>query len=145
MLAFFTTNSGKVPLKLTMGVNLIDDVAFMSPAQASLELRRNGTAVGVRLNGADLNPADEWILGSRQTATIGDDFEVNCSVISGALTSGTTGSWLRLDTARVWSVFAGVGLQSAVVRIQFRRFGGSGILYTSEDIQLYAVSVTWGE
>lgn len=54
------------------------------------------------------------------TPAVGNSYWVRATVTSGALTSGTTGSWLALTSARTWSVVADSGniLAQATFTIQ---------------------------
>lgn len=139
MLAFFgAAAGGKPPLLLTFGgLGVLDIALDPGTASATIQLLRNGDAVGVRANGADITPVDEWIAASRKTSTIGDDFEVRATLVTGSISTGTTGSWLRLDSTRSWNCSqVSPGSIGGELRFEFRRFGGSAILYTSPDINI---------
>lgn len=63
---------------------------------------------------------ESWLLGGGSAA----DYEVMATLQSGALTSGTTGSWLNCGTTRTWSVANGARnntIVSAVIFVQIRR------------------------
>jgi hypothetical protein len=61
------------------------------------------------------------------------NFDVFATVLSGSLTTGTTGSWLNLGTTRTWSVdhAGGPGSTSVTLQLQFRRSSDGTIVATN--------------
>lgn len=146
MMGFFMTAASQVSaaISLTALGDTIFDASFDSgEAAAGVRLFRDGTFTQYRFVGASTNPPDEWILDAVKTATIGDNYEVRCTLLSGSLASNAgVNIWLRLDTTRIWQVNAQPEQGSVVadVRYEFRPFGGTNILFTSNDIRLEASS-----
>lgn len=70
-------------------------------------------------------------------------YSVRVTVNSGSLTTGTSGSWLTLETDREWTVVQDggtVGTQTANITVEIRR--GSGAALDSATINLTAEVVT---
>jgi hypothetical protein len=56
-------------------------------------------------------------------------YEVFATLVSGTLTSGTTGSWLALSSSRSWNVNRSTfGTSTAVVGLQIRKVGTTTVL-----------------
>jgi hypothetical protein len=65
------------------------------------------------------------------------DYEARATLTAGALTNGTTGSWLNLGTTRQWDVErSSLGTNSATLTMEIRPVGGSVV--TSATITLTA-------
>ena len=65
------------------------------------------------------------------------DYEARATLTAGALTNGTTGSWLNLGTSRQWDVErSSLGTNSATLTMEIRPVGGSVV--TSATITLSA-------
>lgn len=96
--------------------NATDSTAPSGTATASYSLTSAGDIVATN--------------GSNSTADVGDwltplthqgDFSVMATIVSGSLSSGTTGAWLNLGTTRSWSVARGaLGTTTAVIDIAIR-------------------------
>ena len=102
---------------------VIDSQIDPDTANAILTLNSDGsyTAAGVG--------SGTWLSGG---LTNGSAYDVRATLNSGALTSGTTGSWLQMSSNRVWRVGQiGVGSGSANVTFEFRLTGGGSNLDTA--------------
>lgn len=94
-----------------LGLDPTAAVVAPGPASATYSLTNAGleTATGVSSN--------TWLLAGSAA-----DYDVFATLNSGALTSGTTGSWLNLGTTRSWNVTRSgvVGISTANLTIQVR-------------------------
>jgi hypothetical protein len=81
-----------------------------------------GTASSISFN--DLG---DWVVPNGSANL----YEVRATVNSGAVTTGTTGSWLSLGTTRTWTLTRStVGISSVNLTIDIRLIGGTTILAT---------------
>lgn len=63
------------------------------------------------------------------------NYEVRATLVSGGLATGTTGSWLRLNADREWTVTRNIiGQNTANLTIEIRRFGGSGAILATATV-----------
>lgn len=104
-------------------VQLTDDTAFHevndpSDATASYSLNSGGTVSGTGISGYS------WLLiGSNS------DYEARATLLSGTLTSGTTGSWQALSTTRTWTRNrTTIGQNTASITLEIRRVSDSVVL-----------------
>jgi hypothetical protein len=70
-------------------------------ATASFIMDNTGVASGVGTSGGGTY-SGEWMIVGPASA-----YDVRFTIVSGALTSGTAGSWLNLATSRTWTVQRG--------------------------------------
>ena len=64
-------------------------------------------------------------------------YEVRATVTSGAVTSGTTGSWLSLGTTREWTLTRDtVGNSAVSLTIDIRLIGGPGTILATASVNL---------
>lgn len=76
-----------------------------STATATFTLNSSGVAQATTVGNASTPPAGttnytgEWMITPPNSA-----YEARATLVSGTLSSGTTGSWLALSTSRAWSV-----------------------------------------
>ena len=64
-------------------------------------------------------------------------YEVLATIVSGSLSSGTTGSWLALTSNRSWSVTRGsLGDATCIITVEIRKGGGATL--ASATIELTA-------
>ena len=84
-------------------------------------------------------PGDgEWHIRNPE-AGVGDDWEVRATLTAGALTSGNTGVWERLNLTRTWTRNSGVTpALTATLTFEFRRFGTTFIVKTVPNVVLSA-------
>jgi hypothetical protein len=75
------------------------DIQVAIEASATLTIEADGDVASETstLGAADLG---DWI---SPKGAAGSSFEVRCTVNSGSLSSGTTGSWLNLGSNRSWN------------------------------------------
>lgn len=114
--------------QLTLSVTTLQDTKF-SPdnATASITIARDGD-VTVLGNGSTTPGAEDWI--EPRDSTVGDDYEVRCTVNSGDNpTFGTTASWLALTVDRTFG-WTTVGDQTlnVDVDIEIRRASTGAVL-----------------
>lgn len=104
-------------------LNNIDDVQVLADAQAALTIENDGDIVETT-NTLGAQDVGDWIAPK---SAAGANYEVRCTVNSGSLSSGTTGSWLSLGTSRSWvvAVSSGGGSATANVTIEIRRASGA--------------------
>lgn len=66
-------------------------------------------------------------------------YEARATLNSGAVSSGTTGSWLALTSTRTWTVTRSViGTASANLTIEIRLAGGPGTILASATVSMTA-------
>lgn len=119
------------------------------PTDATATYRLNSSGQGTRTGGANWT----WL-----TAGNNSDVEVRATLNSGALTSGTTGTWQNLSSTRTWTVTrTTVGTGTANLTIQIRRVSDSVVIDSatvtitatvnaaSADAQLFAMICTDNE
>ena len=127
LLALLLSAAGDVAQGTVALSNLTANAEAFDPtaATASYSLTSAGVRTASGLSNANwINPA----VGM-------GDFEVLATVQSGALSSGSTGSYLPLSTTRTWTrQRSGVGSSACVIRIQVRRI--------SDAVQVADVTIT---
>jgi hypothetical protein len=106
---------------------------------ASYSLESDGDIVSVSSLLGSIDQGD-WI---SPKALAPSDYEVRASIVSGSLTSGTTGSWLALTSNRTWTVSRDtVGTSTCVFTVEIRK--GSGSTLASATITLEAEVIDLG-
>jgi len=100
-------------------INLSDLAAFsttfIGTATARYNVKSDGTIFGTSGN----NTTSQ--LGTWLTFGTASNYEVRATVVSGTLSSGTTGSWLDLASDREWTVAqVTVGINTAVITVEIR-------------------------
>lgn len=109
-----------------------------SGVTATYTLANTGVASYSFWNGSsNTTPAisGEWL-----TVGTGADFECFCTLNSGTLNSGTTGTWMALSTTRAWTCLftsGSAGSNSASITVQLRRVSDS-VVVSSATISLTA-------
>lgn len=73
--------------------------------------------------------APQWLSGGGTPS----NYDVRWTVVSGTLTTGTTGTWLNLGTTRNWTINAGAGIgtKTAVGTVEIRDVGTLAVLATA--------------
>lgn len=101
---------------------------------ATYTLESDGDVISATTPGGSVDEGD-WI---DPKASAPSDYEVQATLNSGTLTSGTTGSWLALSSNRSWTLTrAVVGAATQVdLTIEIRR--GSGAVLASANVTLDA-------
>lgn len=70
----------------------------------------------------------DWVTPKSAAA----NYECKATLVSGSLTSGTTGSWLALTTSRAWSVSQSTtGTKTATISVEIRKVGTTTVLDTA--------------
>lgn len=125
------SGSGRVALTdLSVTANRVGGVAT-----AAYKLGADGR-ITTRRNAAAAVDQGAWV--SPSATTLAALYETQATVLTGAVTSGTTGSWLALNADREWVVEASAyGLEYASLLIEVR-LASSGAVVTSATIQLEA-------
>lgn len=110
-------------------------------AVARFSLTNAGLATKTE-SGSGTTTLGNWVT---PTGSAGAAYEARATVTSGALTSGTTGSWLALSTTREWECYAtytgGVVVETATITVEIRRASDSVVLATATGIVLTATSL----
>lgn len=107
-------------------------------ATASYTIANNGT-----VQDHTTTVLESWLSGSGGSVS---NYEVRATVTSGAVTSGTTGSWLSCSTSRTWSVLntaANNSTLTAVMTVEIR-LASSGVVQDSATITIEATSIEAG-
>jgi hypothetical protein len=95
-----------------------------SPASATAyyELQNDGDVMTSSGAGSD------WLIGS----VTGSDYECRATIVSGTLSTGTTGSWLALSSHRSWTVTrSSLGSKSCTFDLEIGLVGTSTALDTA--------------
>lgn len=104
-----------------------DDVIDPANAAAEFSLSPTGLVSGTG------QPDYTWLLAGAAA-----DYEVKADILAGSLSSGTTGSWMSLASARSWSVTRTVvGSNTCQMTVSIRRVS-SGVVQTSATKRLTA-------
>lgn len=80
---------------------------------------------------------ETWLLSG-----VNSSYEVRATLVSGTLTSGTTGSWLACSTTRTWSVVNSASdnsVKTVVLTVEIR-LASTGVVQDSATITLSAES-----
>ena len=101
---------------------------------ATYTLESDGDVMSATTGGGSVDQGD-WI---SPKASAPSDYEVQATLVSGTLSTGTTGSWLALSSNRSWTlqrVTVGVATQ-VTLTIEIRK--GSGAVLASATVTLDA-------
>jgi len=115
------------------------EVAGPATASATLRMGAEGklyfrtTATGAFI---EQSPLTEWL--NPESTTEAANYEVWAQLVSGTLSTGTAGQWLRMNLARDWTLTrATVGSSQTVINVRIRRIGTTTVL-ASTDVTLNA-------
>ncbi len=112
-------------------VNLLGGTGNQTQAAGTPTVTYTLTAAGLE----ELNRSTAGLVFSRtffRPSTNLANYEVRATVISGAVTTGTTGTFQALGVARAWSVsVAAPGVADVSLTIEIRRIGTTQILATA--------------
>jgi hypothetical protein len=101
----------------------------LSPNDATCYYRinSNGNVYGTNF-GTPFDLLEQWVTPT----SFASDYEVYATLVSGSLTSGTTGAWLSLGTTRDWYVeeTANFGTETATLSFDVRKIGTTTVLDT---------------
>lgn len=97
---------------------------------ANYQLESDGDIGRSNPTGTAMNDGGDWITPK---AAAGAAYECRATLISGTLTSGTTGSWLALSTTRTWGVNSGSppGKKVCTFTLEIRRASDGVVLDTA--------------
>jgi hypothetical protein len=101
---------------------------------ATYTLESDGDVITATTPGGSVDAGD-WIVPK---ASAPSDYEVRATLVSGTLSTGTTGSWLALSSNRTWTlqqVVVGTATQ-VTLTIEIRK--GSGVALASATVTLDA-------
>lgn len=114
--------------------------AGSTTATSQIQFLANGTlqsvSSGTGLTTTTTPYTDEWLKGSSN----GTPYEIFASIVSGTLTSGTTGSWLPLSANQIWiKTISSTTTSSGSVVISFQiRDAATTTVLASNNITLSA-------
>ena len=120
----FPATSGGGGAQLTSAAFFDGSVGGPS-ASCGLRFSRNGALVNT--NGAGNVSLTNWWLPT--TSTIGDSYEVKCTLSSGSFSTGTSGTWQTISTDRDFTVSVGTnGYKIATFNADIRRISDSVVV-----------------
>lgn len=123
-------------VRVTLSDQSISDVIVgVGAASASYQLTSSGIVNQITTSGTVA--LENWVT---PTSAAGASYEAQVTVTSGVLTSGTTGSWLALNSTQTWNLTrpnpAGVGSDACTFTIEIRQ-ASSGTVLATATIDLY--------
>jgi hypothetical protein len=119
------------------GQGASDLAAFgAGPAVASISFLRTGLLDG---SGNISYPTGAWIVPA--DATIGDDYEIEFSLVLGDTPTGTLDTWLALTSTRTITLSASSGEKASTIRVRIRQASDSEIVATG-NMTLSAANIT---
>lgn len=114
---------------VTITDQTISDIRTSGTASASYMLTSGGAALRITSTGGTSEiGAAEWIV---PRAAAGSAYEARATLLSGSLSSGTTGSWLALSTNRTWTRDSTSGVLTAQLLIEIRLASSGTVLDTA--------------
>ena len=116
-----------------------ENIVVGSPANVGVgyQLTSGGKEQGGFGTAASISYADirDWVTPTSNANL----YEVRATRNSGALSSGTTGTWLALTSTRTWTVTRSViGTSTANLTIEIRLAGGPGTILASATVSMTA-------
>ena len=124
---------GSSPGTITIASQTIFDSTTGSTSTAYYELHADGYVY--QTNHVGTTNIGQWCNPLANAA----NYEAFVTVSYGALTTGTAGSWLRLNSNRIWGVQQGsVGSRQCIITAGVRLYGGDGTILDSGDMNLLA-------
>lgn len=107
--------------------NVDDSVTDPANAQANYRLNSNGAIEMYREQDGIYSSIGTWLVIGANS-----DYEARATVLSGSLSSGTTGSWLALSTTREWArARTTVGTASCSFTLEIRKVSDGQIVDTA--------------
>lgn len=100
MLAAGKARGGGVTSLVSITNQTLNGTSFSGAASCAYRLNLSGTVQ--RGNTGVFTTLETWLLFGSSSA-----YEARVTMLTGALTAGTTGSWLNLATTRDWSISDG--------------------------------------
>jgi hypothetical protein len=125
-----TGGSGSSPSVVLAPATYVTDLQ-PAPGFAQAQFSLTNAGLTTQLISTGSYNDDPWCVPGSSSA----DYEVYATLIAGALTSGTTGSWLGLGTTRTWDVSntylgSDVDEKYAALNLEIRAIGTTEILAT---------------
>ena len=116
--------AGALPVVISItNQNIYSASSSSSPSTAGYTLNADGLVY--KIEEATSAQVEQWVAPAARAI----DYEAKVTMISGALTSGTVGSWLPLSTTRTWTrVAARFAYQTCTFTVEIRRAGVGTIL-----------------
>jgi hypothetical protein len=115
--------SGEPTIFLDPSYTVTDATASPNPSTATFRLTSGG--VIQQVTGFGTSSLGNWIDDTSQAG----NYEVRATLVSGTLSSGTTGSYLALTSNRSWSVSrSSPGVKSCTFTIEIRKIGTADVL-----------------
>ena len=116
------------PLVRITNQSIEHDTAAPTVATAGYRLTSTGKAqkTGNGTSGAYADIAD-WVIPTSVAA----NYECRATVVSGSLSSGTTGSWLALTADRTWTVTASFATNVGVIDVEIRDASSTVVMATA--------------
>lgn len=113
--------------------NVTDSVIDPLDATAGIQLENDGDTVEIRQAGNTL--IGYWVV---PRSAAGAAYEARVTVNVGTLSTGTSGSWLALDTTRSWTVAQTViGTKTANITLEIRK-ASTGVVLATATIDITA-------
>lgn len=132
--AFVGIGAGMTPIVAVPNSSVTNIRA--APAIATAGFRMESTGDYSKLVQATYTDLGDWIVPKDLA---GAGYECRATLVSGTLSSGTTGSWLALNTNREWTVSASSTIQSCSFTLEIRDASSLVVLSTCT-IDLHAES-----
>jgi RHS repeat-associated protein len=141
-----TTTSSAITVVVSGAVSLssqnktvTSEVAGPATASATVRMGAEGklyfrtTAAGAF---TEQSPLTEWL--NPESTTEAANYEVWAQLVSGTLSAGSAGQWLRMNLARDWTLTRStVGSSQTVINVRIRRIGTTTVL-AAADVTLNA-------
>jgi hypothetical protein len=121
----FPASGGSGGAQLT-SASFSDYRSGLSSASCGLTFSRNGTLTNT--NSAGNVALTNWWLPT--TSTIGDSYEVKCTLSSGTFSTGTSGTWQTISTDRAFTVAVSSSgfVKAATFNADIRRISDSVVV-----------------
>lgn len=106
--------------------DLSPSAATTSPTNATVQYQLTNAGVTNTINQGGTTSQGNWVTPA---GAAGANYEVRASIVSGSLTSGTTGSWLALSSTRTWALTqSSIGSSTCVLTIEIRNATSLAVL-----------------
>lgn len=103
--------------------SVTDEQISPSSSTAFFELQSDGDTL------TSMGAGSDWLIGS----TTGSNYECRATLVSGTLSSGTTGSWIALSSDRRWTVTrSSLGIKPCTFTLEIGLAGANIALATAE-------------
>ena len=124
-----------VAISAALSYHFVDSTQT-SPTTATSGFQLNSSGVAKMLvQSSYTDVSGEWLVAGANT-----DFECRATIISGTLTTGTTGSWQSLSSTREWTISTPAGVKTTSFTLEIRLAASPFTVLASATIELYAES-----